>query len=241
MFSLQRSFLLLRRDLLVSIKTLLSSFCALVIMAAILMILGCISIPGQSMITDDFNSFYMYFTVATVVLVGVLAFRSYDKPYNRSLSILLPLSNEEKFLTNFILSFLIIPILVFVALFIGMEIGHLVNYLRFEEYHFLYKESFYSFSKYDSYLQVYLLLSFSFLGAIIFKKNKLIKTWAIVFGAFFLLLLGSVFYIYFNFPNIIGEELIIPDKLQIIVDILCHIIFFLCLVGTYLKLRKERS
>lgn len=244
MFSFQRFFALFKRDFMMRRKGVLIVMAIEISIVAIFMILSSLSFPNNIVVSDVFRPFYLMFIIATGVLSCVIPFKNYEKKYNRSESILLPASVEEKYIVNFIMAFIMVPIINFVALFIGLEIGHLINWLRFDKYVFLYKETFHSFTHYFSWIKICVVLGISFFGAILFKKNKLIKTWAIVFGLGFLVIIGVSVFIYMYHEAIKNGSImfhISKEASDIIEQIFSYAVFVTCVVGAYFKLRKERS
>ena len=142
------------------------------------------------------------------------------------------------------MAFIIVPIISFVALFIGLEIGHFINWLKFDKCVLLYKETFHSFTHYFSWLKIYMVIGYSFLGAIMFKKNRLIKTWAVVFGVGFLFIVGVSVFLYMYHEAIKNGIItfdISREAFNIIKQIFSHSLLIACIIGAYLKLRKERS
>ncbi len=243
MFSFRRFFALMKRDLMMNKFSLLGVIVIYIGLTALLMICYNITMPNDSTITDVFSSFYLFFLISCSVLACVIPFKSYDKKYNRSESILLPASIEEKFVVNFVIAFIIVPVISFGAIFIGMEIGHLVNWIRFREYVLLYEETLYHFTESGHWITVFLAISFSFLGAVVFKKNKLIKTWAIVFALNVLLIIGLSVWVYLNADTIekVYKTFLLGSILFTLFEIALYLICAACVVGAYLKLRRERS
>lgn len=243
MFSLKRFFPLLKRDLAMNRKAIVYVFIVTVALSTITMVADTLFavMPREMFINDVFSNFYRFFLLLSVVWASIIPFRNYDKKYNRSCEILLPSSIEEKFIANFVITFIILPILIFCALFIGMEIGHLINSIRFEGYNLLYKQTLCEFSHYGGWLWVYFLMGLGFLGAICFKKNKVIKTWAIVFGVAFIGILLFSLHVYLYHPDLKQYANFFGKTVQTAVKIIIHILFFACILGAYFKLKKERS
>lgn len=241
MFSLNRFYSLLKRDLVINGKTILWVFLVSVALAIVFLVFPAFMKPSNMVISDTFYAFYRVFSVITLILASIIPFRNYDKKYNRSCEILLPSSLGEKFAVNCVMAFIVLPILTFAALFIGMEIGHLINWIRFDRYVFLYKESFYHFSHLDDWLMIYWFMGFSFFGAVLFKKNKLIKTWAIVFGVFCLFATLFSIHILINHPDLNLYDRLYGKTINIVANIIFSLLFILCLIGAYFKLKKERS
>lgn len=244
MFNFRRFCALFQRNFMMNRNTFLVISTIHIVGVAMLMVFYSINMPNNITMTDTFSFFYAFFLISCGIGASMLPFRNYDKRYNRSESILLPASIEEKFAVNFIMAFILVPVVTFVTMFLGMELGHLVNWIRFDKYVLLYKETLYKFSHYGNWFSVYLFMSFSFLGAILFKKNKLLKTWAIVFGLGFLSVVGLSIWIYLNYRNVMNGSMqhFLQDSIvETLFEVFLHIVFVACVVGAYLKLRKERS
>ncbi len=241
MFSLNRFYSLLKRDLVINGKTILWIFLISVALAIFFLVFPAFMQPSNIVISDVFDAFYRIFLVITLILASIIPFRNYDKKHNRSNEILLPSSLTEKFAVNCVIAFVILPILTFIGLFIGMEIGILINWIRFDRYVFLYKETLYHFTHFYDWLIVYLFMGFSFLGAVLFKKNKLIKTWAIVFGVFCLFAIIFSLHILIYHPDLNLYGKLYGETIHVVSNIVFSLFFVLCVIGAYFKLKKERS
>lgn len=242
MFSFKRFLALLKRDLMINKYPLMGYMLIMAGVVAVMMVFTKIPIPTNSVISDVFTMFYLFFNIGCMIMACTYPFKSYDKKYNRAEMILLPASIEEKFAVNFVLAFILVPVIQFVSLFIGMEIGHLINWIRFDNYTLLYGYSLYDFSKYYNWVMVYVFMGFSFFGAVFFQKNKLIKTWAIVFGLMLLVSIGfAIFIVNMDYEAQSLRTFFNTTALKIVVQIAMHVVFVLCVVGTYFQLRKERS
>jgi len=243
MFDFKRLGLLLKRDLIENRVFFIRYILVMVGFIALIMILKNIYLPTKSIFSEAFTPLNTLFGVGVVILANIIPFKGYDKKYNRTESIMLPASIEEKFIVNLVLAFVIIPIIQFTAVFIGMEVGYLVNSFRFEKYVLSYKETFEPFTHYGKWMTIYMFMAFSFIGAIVFKKNKLLKTLAIDFGLWLICII-VVSIIIINNPKFSDSgmyDLLSSVTLQTAIYVTGNVLFLLCLIGAYFKLKKERS
>ena len=105
------------------------------------------------------------------------------------MQICLPATNLEKYVLELITAIIIIPLGFIIAYIVGILLDRAVISVAFSDlqYSLLPLDfkgflKYFSCSNYEICISTYFFISVSFLGAIVFNKQRLLKTWGIFFG-----------------------------------------------------------
>lgn len=234
MFDFKRFLKVLSREFALYIRPSVAGLLFFPFFTAVMQITKFLFIPSNVPIVYS-GDLYWYLLVFNAAIVGTICFKEYDLKASRTEALLLPASDLEKFTVNFVTGFVLSPVVCLTGLYLGLELGHLVNYIRFDNYCLDYQSGFARFKDFGSYRLLYTCASISFLGAALFRKFKVIKTWSIVLS----LAIVSMIVTAVAFHN---RALVIIDGecVKMTIDIVESVIIVLCIVLSYLKIRKEK-
>lgn len=142
--------------------------------------------------------------IGMIIAFGMMTFAEYADRNRRIGALLLPATTAEKYASQWLLSFVLFPVTAIVAVSLGETLGTFLGW--YLDWNVCFFDSWLLYVNWPSFLVGLLgLESIAFAGALFFRKNSALKTWACV--AAYTLVMFSVMtaIILFKFHHFVEE------------------------------------
>lgn len=138
-----------------------------------------------------------------IIAFGIMAFAEYADKNRRIGALLLPATTAEKYVSQWLLSFVFITVSVMAAVSLGETLGVGLKWLSWGQWHWA---SWLTSVNWPSFLVGLVgLESVAFAGALLFRKNSALKTWACVAAYAIVMFFVMITIIWFKFSHFVEE------------------------------------
>lgn len=139
-----------------------------------------------------------------IIAFGIMAFAEYADKNRRIGALLLPATTAEKYVSQWLLSFVFITVSVMAAVSLGETLGVGLKWLSWGQWHWA---SWLTSVNWPSFLVGLVgLESIAFAGALFYRKNSALKTWATVAGYSIVMFFVMISIIFFKFNHFVEEN-----------------------------------
>ena len=143
------------------------------------------------------------FYLGMIIALGMMTFAEYTDRNRRIGALLLPATTAEKYASQWLLSFVFVPVSVMVAVSLGETLGVGLKWLSWGQWHWA---SWLTSVNWPSFLVGLLgLESIAFAGALFFRKNGALKTWACVAAYAIVMFFVMIAIILFKFRHFVED------------------------------------
>ena len=142
--------------------------------------------------------------IGLIVAFGMMTFAEYADRNRRIGALLLPATTAEKYASQWLLSFVLFPVTAIVAVSLGETLGTFLGW--YLDWNVCFFDSWLLYVNWPSFLVGLLgLESIAFAGALFFRKNSALKTWACVAAYAIVMLFVLITIIWFKFSHFVEE------------------------------------
>lgn len=143
------------------------------------------------------------FYLGVIIALGMMTFDEYADRNRRIGALLLPATTAEKYASQWLLAFLFIPVSVMAVVSLGETLGVGLKWLSWGQWHWA---SWLTSVNWPSFLLELLVLeSIAFAGALFFRKKGALKTWACVAAYAIVMFFVMITIIWFKFSHFVEE------------------------------------
>jgi hypothetical protein len=169
-----------------------------IFMAVLFMVQLCISFFFHA------HSARLVVYIGMIVAFGMMTFAEYTDRNRRIGALLLPATTAEKYASQWLLSFLLFPVTAIVAVSLGETLGTLLWW--YLDWNVCFFDSWLLYVNWPSFLVGLLgLESIAFAGALFFRKNSALKTWACVAAYAIVMFFVMIAIILFKFRHFVED------------------------------------
>ena len=145
------------------------------------------------------------FYLGMIIALGMMTFAEYTDRNRRIGALLLPATTAEKYVSQWLLSFVLFPVTAMVAVSLGETLGTFLKW--YYNWNVCFFDSWLLYVNWPSFLVGLLgLESIAFAGALFFRKNSALKTWACVAAYAIVMFFVMTTIILFKYRHFVEES-----------------------------------